>query len=83
MISPTHDSEIPDDDFQRRHGSRRAGPVVSPAERIAELEATVARLTAPPSPREAFAARAAIKGQRTNAAMCGALTAFLERRMRG
>ena len=80
MTTPTHDSEIPDDDFQRRHGLGGAAPVVSAAERIAALEATVARLTAPVTDEEAVAVNIAAPWfGRVRVAM----DAFLERRMKG
>lgn len=61
----------------------RADVLGDAADRIAALEATVARLTEKPTHAETFAALSAIKGQRSGAAMYGALTAFLERRIKG
>lgn len=42
MISPTHDSEIPDDDFQRRYGSGRKVPVGD----VTPIRETIARAIA-------------------------------------
>jgi len=52
--------------------------------RIAELEATVARLTAPPTPDEAVAfTHDRLFTTAGGGGNMGALTAFLERRMKG